>query len=137
MENDGTPTHGFTQQQVEAAYQLGRKALTLATGDSGLVESKTQDGKTVCKVVLGGKCELKGWAVIPNGLIAAADTLGGVLRFDLGNGASLYIVPESAGYSVRQTMAEKRGLPAEWANATYPRKTAREDGTKGKTRYLD
>lgn len=129
-------THGFTQAALEAAYQLGRKAVTLLPGPSGTQDGKTQDGKVVCKVVMAGKQELKGWLVIPASLISATDSLGGITRWDAGNGCSIYVIPDSAGYSVRQEMAEKRGMPSEWANATYPRKTERKVSKDGK-RFLD
>lgn len=128
--------HGFTQQQLTAAYMLGRKAITLYPNEQGTLESRTQDGKVVCKVVLAGKQELKGWLVIPASLIAATDAHGGITRWDAGNGCSIYIVPESAGYSVRQEMAAARGMPAEWGNATYPRKTERKANKDGK-KFLD
>lgn len=135
-ENEESVRGILPQAAIQAAYALGRKPLTLAPGEAGEEQGFTQDDKMVCKVVLAGRQGLVGWLAIPRGLIAATDSLGGVTRWDTENGLSIYLIPESAPYSVRQTMAAARGMPEEWGNATYPRKTERKAGKDG-TRFLD
>ena len=136
QENETEAPHGFSQSQLMAAYALGKKAVSLKPGEKGTEGGETQDGLVVCKVCSAGSQTLKGWLAIPASLIAATDSLGGITRWDAGNGCRIYIIPESAPYSVRQEAAELRGMPAEWANATYPRKTERKVNKEGR-KYLD